>query len=138
MPRILLTGLVILSVAGPSASPPAEAAWGVKAWTGDPSEAPQLPLTSPTGDASGPDITLPPGYGAPKPADTDAGTAPDVAPAQGYAAPGGTSFSFGSSPAGALTCETHTTSCATSVARTAGAACYCTDALGNRSWGTAH
>jgi hypothetical protein len=137
MTRIFLSGLAVLAVAGAVAAPPAQAAWGVKAWTGDPSEAPQLPLASPSGDGSGPDITLPPGYGAPKPAATDAVTAPDAGPAQGYAAPAGTNFSFGSSLAGALTCQTHTTSCAMSAVRTAGAACYCTDSLGNRSWGTA-
>jgi hypothetical protein len=138
MPRLLLVGLAALAVAGPLAGRPAKAAWGVKAWAGDPSEAPQLPLSSPSDDG-GPDIKLPPGYGVAKPTDTeDAGTGANAVPVQGYTAPGGTGFSFGSSLAGAFTCETSTTSCAMAVARAAGAACYCTDAAGSRSWGKAH
>jgi hypothetical protein len=38
----------------------------------------------------------------------------------------------------ARSCYTPNLSCPMEVARTPGTACYCSDALGNRSWGTAH
>jgi hypothetical protein len=109
---------------------PAQAWWRGGVWVGGPGYYPYRPYYyAPRPYYYAP----PPVYVAPPPVVV-------APPPVVYAAPPPAYYPPPPAPYAALarTCFAPSLSCPMEVARAPGAACYCSDALGNRSWGTAH
>jgi hypothetical protein len=126
----VLAGAAALTVSGVVVPKPAMAWWRGGVWVAGPGYYPYRGYYGPRPYYYAPPIVVapPPVYYAPPPV---VYAAPPPAPV--YYPPQPMSF-----PVAARTCYAPALACPMEVPRSPGSACYCSDATGNRSYGTAH